>query len=1188
MIKRAILLLLLPVSSVFAETLYLRDFESNKNCRITGVTNASPAVITCAAAHNLTDGDRVFVANVAGSTGTRGLRYADAIDSTRFSIYSDSGLTIPIAASGVWRNGDGPSGWPGGPQLAGKVTGYTLSSHPRLLLDPNTGGNLILIAASVGNGLLTNIVDSGTTSEATYTQDHGLSIGDKICVFSSTDTDHNCSNTPNSGTYFTITSTPTARKIQWTTSAVTDGTYSSSDLTVSAYAQGGNPRWLDVNSGRSTLDTSSNYLYPATDFYKFRSLNQALICYINRADTTACAVAKQSVLNAEALAVNFACDTTTANCNSAYGDYASFHLAYMAQIYTLTRWQLSAGEKADFANKMLNDFTDSCVANTRTNLTGTSISGTTGSPFGSPFNITGVGTTFTSISSGSVLVPQTGSYMDENQFTFISSVTNNTTMTGSGLSVSGINYAVAGPWASNMCGAVWYLKHHPGTYGGQPYIHIPQGGNTIAGGGVSPNSNMTLNKLTGLFLIGIALADDDARARDLAAEQSIYFADYEWPWYQGHWTGFSGNGANYHYSRTSYALMNIVASIKNSVVSGPDLTSESFFALLGTQMRFLWAPGSVFTTNPYGLWGWGADGGGDFLQFGGGRDEAFAAATFFAPYSTESGKTRYWIDSVWGLTSVDPRYSGFWFLKYNPKTVAVNYTSEPTQRIFRNPNLTGCNAPGSVTCPVSGAAGYGMIISRTDWSSSTASAVGYETSSFADDHATQRAGDYIVRKGTKILVGRDHPQAAAVLGVAEPQKGNMFQFSGLTMNDGIFNTTYGNLQYRPYTPKITRWAGGSENKGRSDSVFAYWLNDLSLTWQSGVTRQYRHGLHYKRSGKTEYFIVYDDVVVASGRSLKFYHHYLENGQVGEGTTSCTGAVGCADINTNRQVNTVSATNVYSVNTKFIAPSGSNTYMVVDSTTGAYTGGNGYSYRLTSCAGTGSCSSSATTYEMMMAHKISAGTTDYIESTAINPSSLWTGAQFKDLTFLVVRGTTTPTSISSFTTTAQTDIIAAGLEPGTYEFRNGGTPISGCDAVVVSTNDTTGYCPDASAGIITVVQTGAPPDPLDITTTSLPNGTQNSAYSQTLTATGGTSPYTWDVSAGSLCTGLSMSSGGAITGTPTVAQTCSFTARVTDNAAATDTQALSITIDAAGGGGSPSVGSSSIRGTFSNRGSAVFR
>ena len=81
----------------------------------------------------------------------------------------------------------------------------------------------------------------------------------------------------------------------------------------------------------------------------------------------------------------------------------------------------------------------------------------------------------------------------------------------------------------------------------------------------------------------------------------------------------------------------------------------------------------------------------------------------------------------------------------------------------------------------------------------------------------------------------------------------------------------------------------------------------------------------------------------------------------------------------------------------------------------------------------------------------------------------------------------------------------------------------------------------------------------ITTTSLPNAVIGKAYSATMVATGGTTPYTWSISVGSLPGWASLNtSTGAITGTPTGTPTLtSFTAKVTDNASLTATQALSI-------------------------------
>jgi Putative Ig domain len=75
----------------------------------------------------------------------------------------------------------------------------------------------------------------------------------------------------------------------------------------------------------------------------------------------------------------------------------------------------------------------------------------------------------------------------------------------------------------------------------------------------------------------------------------------------------------------------------------------------------------------------------------------------------------------------------------------------------------------------------------------------------------------------------------------------------------------------------------------------------------------------------------------------------------------------------------------------------------------------------------------------------------------------------------------------------------------------------------------------------------PSNPLSITTTSLQQGQTAVAYSATLSATGGTAPYTWTIKSGTLPAGLSLSTGGTISGTPTTAGATTITVQVTDSA-----------------------------------------
>jgi large repetitive protein len=81
----------------------------------------------------------------------------------------------------------------------------------------------------------------------------------------------------------------------------------------------------------------------------------------------------------------------------------------------------------------------------------------------------------------------------------------------------------------------------------------------------------------------------------------------------------------------------------------------------------------------------------------------------------------------------------------------------------------------------------------------------------------------------------------------------------------------------------------------------------------------------------------------------------------------------------------------------------------------------------------------------------------------------------------------------------------------------------------------------------------------IHTTSLPVGDVGEPYAAQLLATGGTGAYSWSVIEGALPVGLTLSSAGAISGTPSLLGSFAFTARVIDAAGATHTRAFTLVV-----------------------------
>src|SRR5450631_219916 len=87
--------------------------------------------------------------------------------------------------------------------------------------------------------------------------------------------------------------------------------------------------------------------------------------------------------------------------------------------------------------------------------------------------------------------------------------------------------------------------------------------------------------------------------------------------------------------------------------------------------------------------------------------------------------------------------------------------------------------------------------------------------------------------------------------------------------------------------------------------------------------------------------------------------------------------------------------------------------------------------------------------------------------------------------------------------------------------------------------------------------------LKITTGNLPQSHQGDAYSEVFNATGGTTPYSWSISAGTPPPGIALNANGDFAGMPSTVGTFKFTVMVTDAANKTATGNFSVTVVAGG-------------------------
>ncbi|WP_439569863.1 putative Ig domain-containing protein [Sphingopyxis sp.] len=107
--------------------------------------------------------------------------------------------------------------------------------------------------------------------------------------------------------------------------------------------------------------------------------------------------------------------------------------------------------------------------------------------------------------------------------------------------------------------------------------------------------------------------------------------------------------------------------------------------------------------------------------------------------------------------------------------------------------------------------------------------------------------------------------------------------------------------------------------------------------------------------------------------------------------------------------------------------------------------------------------------------------------------------------------------------------------------NGTTGIGSTDVFEFTEATATG-----NGDVLVTITITAATSPLTVAPGSLPTLTAGTSFSQTLTTTGGTAPYTYALQAGALPVGLSLSSSGVLSGTPTQRGGYSFSVRATDS------------------------------------------
>jgi len=169
--------------------------------------------------------------------------------------------------------------------------------------------------------------------------------------------------------------------------------------------------------------------------------------------------------------------------------------------------------------------------------------------------------------------------------------------------------------------------------------------------------------------------------------------------------------------------------------------------------------------------------------------------------------------------------------------------------------------------------------------------------------------------------------------------------------------------------------------------------------------------------------------------------------------------------------------------------------------------------------------------------------------------------FAPITALNVTTSSLPSGAVGYSYSA-TLLAAGGVPPYTWSVTSGNLPpglqlnagtgaISGVPTMPVDNDQITVQAADSETPAATAqaslsITVSSSISLLQITTTTLPSGSQNTPYTVALAATGGLTPYMWSIASGSLPPGLNLNAGtGAITGTPSGAGVSNFEVQVTD-------------------------------------------
>lgn len=603
------------------------------------------------------------------------------------------------------------------------------------------------------------------------------------------------------------------------------------------------------------------------------------------------------------------------------------------------------------------------------------------------------------------------------------------------------------PWKPGDCGIVWLYKHDNAAPPLNPAEVASYNADYPNGNSYTfPAENLTFTALCADLAVGLAFADDDPRAVKLLQWTYNYYIANAYAYARQSWTGFNQSGALYANWRTHWFSSLMAIMVKNSVVSGPDLTGGLYIT---RQLPYMYynalpdSPGSGLT----------------FEDIYGSAWDQFGMRSLWMPlwlYSgtPEASYANYYARVTRGdfdandLAYNQGAYLPWSFTFTDPQQASTPLSNAPTQYLFRATDYNLCASLGLACVPNSG---YTHAITRTGWN--TSDSLILLQSSYNDQSDHSGTGDWgsvhIYRKGYLLA------------GDAQYANNNRSQDDCIELGNGDNWVKEGDPAYA----NIVRWAG-ADPTGDSQSRYAYALTDMTGAYAANMkaTRVQRSVIHFKKSGIQDYLVWYDDVATSAGTTMKAYMHFYLNGIAPSAAINFQGGNSGGTV-----TNTQSGARLL---TTVLPTAGANTARLgADSSTGSYSGGGGYTYRTYVCAenaaAPGSCNASSTQGEWIVVHKPTTTLSDTMPALTQPPAANFRVVQINDATspkvaVFAVSGNTYA-SVSFTTTHAGTaQYVIAGLTAGTYNVTLNGSPIATNQSV--ADGDNTLYFESGSGNI----------------------------------------------------------------------------------------------------------------------------